>query len=66
MRTLQTSLSLRDGRAASLLNSKACGVAETGVVVYIVQEEKDVVRVCKLRQVLLGIKEGIAVVTQEQ
>ena len=45
MRTLQTSLSLRDGRAASLLNSKACGVAETGVVVYIVQEEKDVVRV---------------------
>ena len=45
MYSLQISLSLRDGKAASILNGKDCEVVETGVVVYIVQEEKDIVRV---------------------
>lgn len=45
MHTLQISLSLRDGKAASLLSSRECEVAGTGFVVYVVQEEKDIVRV---------------------
>jgi hypothetical protein len=45
MHTLQISLSLRDGKAVSMLNGKDCEVVETGVVVYIVREEKDIVRV---------------------
>lgn len=45
MRTLQTSLSLQEGKGALLLNSRACEIAPTEVVVNVVQEEKDAVRV---------------------
>ena len=45
MHALQISLSLRDGKASSILNGKECEVVETGAVVYIVQEEKDLARV---------------------
>ncbi|MBA4390796.1 MAG: hypothetical protein C0399_07645 [Syntrophus sp. (in: bacteria)] len=45
MHALQISLSLRDGKAVSLLNSGECEVAGAGIVVYVVQEEKDIVRV---------------------
>jgi hypothetical protein len=45
IRTLQNSLSRKDGKAASLLNSQECSVSPTAVVVYVVHEEEDMARV---------------------
>jgi hypothetical protein len=46
MRTMQISFSQQNKRRiVSLLNSGECKIAETEVVVYVVQEEKDVVRI---------------------
>jgi hypothetical protein len=45
MRELQNSLLRRDGKAASLVNGQECSVSPTAVVVYVVHEEEDIVRV---------------------
>ena len=45
IRMLETSLSLQDGKAASLFSNGECEVVGPGVVVFVVQQEKDVVRV---------------------
>jgi hypothetical protein len=45
IRSLQNSLSRRDGKATSILNSGECSIASNEVVVYIMHEEKDMARV---------------------
>ncbi len=45
MRSLQNSLSRRDGTATSLLNGQDCSISPTAVVVYVVHEEEDIARV---------------------
>jgi hypothetical protein len=45
MRSLQGSLSRKDGKAASLLNGQECSISPTAVVVYVIHEEEDLARV---------------------
>jgi hypothetical protein len=45
MRSLQGSLSRKDGKAASLLNGQECSISPTAVVVYVIHEEEDLSRV---------------------
>jgi len=45
MNMLQSSLSRRDGKAASILSSGECSISPNAVVVYIMHEEKDMARV---------------------
>jgi hypothetical protein len=45
MRSLQSSLLQKDGKAASLLNSQECNISPATVVVYLMHEEEDAARV---------------------
>ena len=45
MHALQDSVSRKDGRAASLLNTQECSISPTAVVVYVIHEEENIVRV---------------------
>ena len=45
MRSLQDSMSRKDGKAASLLNSQECSITPTAVVVYVIHEEENIARV---------------------
>jgi hypothetical protein len=45
MRSLQDSLSRKDGKTASLLNSQECSISPTSVVVYVIHEEENITRV---------------------